>query len=78
MVFKKNLPASKTAILLLNNDNVAANVSISWSEVPGLHCPAAGCQVRDVHEHKDMGVVSGGFRVDGLGSHDSRFIVVKP
>lgn len=75
MIFKKNLPASKTAIYLVNNDNKAAAVSIQWSEVAGLHCPAAGCRVRDVHSHTDLGLMRAGFS-KVLLVHDSAFIVV--
>ena len=85
MVWKKELEAGKVAILLMNNMNETANVSISWSDLVPMscapsgckfRCPKGGCHVRDVHERKDIGVFAEGFAAN-VGPHDSAFIVVQ-
>jgi hypothetical protein len=51
----------KVAVLLMNNRNTTANVSVSWAELPPdmhFHCSAGGCPVRDIHDHKDLGTSS--------------------
>ena len=89
MVWKKELPGDKVALLLMNNKNVTADVNVSWSELAPMscrtvggpcqfRCPSTGCHVRDVHARKDLGVFSGGgFTAKSLPPHDSAFIVVQ-
>lgn len=80
MVWKKQLADGKLAVLLMNNRNTTANVSISWRDLPPdmeFHCAAGGCPVRDIHAHKDLGVFEGGFTATEVASHDSAFVVVQ-
>lgn len=83
MVWKKRLPGDRLAILLMNNRNITADVSISWrDDLPrdpwhgNLLCVAAGCQVRDIYAHEDLGLYVEGFTAKALAPHDSAFIVV--
>lgn len=82
MVWKKQLSSDSVAILLMNNNNVSADVNISWSELPpwqeepSIRCPASGCSVRDVNAKKDMGLYADGFSAKNLAPHDSAFIIV--
>ena len=80
MVWKKQLPDNKMAVLLMNNLNVTADVNISWHELPSdlnFRCSAGGCPVRDIFAHKDLGFFDGGFTAKGIAPHDSAFIVVQ-
>jgi len=83
MVWKKEMPEGKIAILLMNNMNVSTDLSIMWSELPiplGGHfrCSSGGCPVRDVYNHKDLGAFNdGGFTATNVAPHDSAFIVVQ-
>jgi alpha-galactosidase len=79
MVWKKQLPDGKMAVLLMNNLNVTADVNISWHELPSdleFRCAAGGCPVRDIYTHKDLGVYDGGFTAN-VAPHDSAFVVVQ-
>ena len=79
MVWKKQIADGEMAVLLMNNRNVAADVSVSWQEDllrDTLHCSAAGCRVRDIYQHQDLGTHAGGYVAQALAPHDSAFIVV--
>merc|ERR1711988_776798 len=79
MVWKKQVANDKMAMLLMNNRDVAADVSVSWHEdllSDTLHCSATGCSVRDIYQHQDLGMYTDGFIAKALGPHDSAFIVV--
>ena len=80
MVWKKELPGDKVAILLMNNRNTTANVSVSWTDLPAdmeFRCAAGGCPVRDIFAHEDLGVHEGGFTATNVASHDSSFVIVQ-
>lgn len=79
MVWKKQLPGDKLALLLINNQNVTADVDISWREdlpLDSLPCFASRCEVRDIYAHRDLGSFADGFTAKDLAPHDSAFIVV--
>ena len=77
MVWKKQLTDDSLALLLMNNRNSTADVSVSWGDLPrdAIHCAAAGCKVRDIHAHEDLGLFTERFTAT-LVSHDSAFIIV--
>ena len=81
MVWKKDLPSGKVAVLLMNNRNVTSDVNISYAAdlPPGMHfrCPAGGCPVRDVYAHKDLGVSDKSFTAKDVAPHDSAFVVIQ-
>lgn len=83
MVWKKQLSVNSVALLLMNNRNVSADVSVSWrgdipkwQEKDSILCSADGCQVHDVYTHKDIGMFVEGFTAKRLAPHDSAFIIV--
>ena len=80
MVWKKVLDDTRVAVLLMNNQNVTADVSIAWrADLPSdlnFRCAAGGCPVRDIYTHKDLGVHDEGFTAKGLLAHESAFVVV--
>lgn len=75
MVWKKDLPGAKVAVLLMNNDAMPATVSVSFAALKGVVCPGGSCCVRDVHAQKNIGMVSGTYTAT-IGTHDSAFIIV--
>ena len=80
MVWKKELPAGKVAVLLMNNRNVTTDVNVSWVDLPPdmqFRCSAAGCPVRDIYAHEDLGFYNGGFTAKDVAPHDSAFVVVQ-
>jgi len=81
MVWKKQLPDNKMAVLLMNNMNVTADVTISWHDLPSqlnFRCADGGCPVRDIYAHTDLGLYNGGsFTAKDVAPHDSAFVVVQ-
>ena len=77
MVWAKALGEGKIALLLMNNADAPADVSLAWKDLPHgkWHCPPTGCAVRDVHARKDLGLFPNGFTASKLAPHDSAFIV---
>ena len=78
MVWRKVLGGGKVAVLLMNNDDAPADVSVSWADdLPqdALRCPPAGCAVRDVDARRDLGTFSSGFTASSVAPHDSAFLV---
>lgn len=67
---------TKTAVLMLNQDTGAQDLSLTFSDVPGLKCTS--CKVRDIWNRKDLGTFDNTFTVKGLASHDAAFIVITP
>lgn len=78
-VLYKPLPNGGVALLALNH-GVSSGVSITimWSQVPGLDCGAAGCKVRDINAHADVGVFSLNYTIANVTLHDAAFVVVSP
>ena len=80
-VWKKQLDDTRVAVLLMNNQNVTADVTITWkADLPpdlNFRCPAGGCAVRDIYTHADLGFYGDSFTAKDLAPHDSAFIIVK-
>ena len=75
--YKPLQPAgAKTALLLMNHDTAAQDLTVEFSAVPGLSC--SRCAVRDIYAKSDLGVFAGSFTARGVGPHDSSFLVVTP
>ena len=72
----KPLSDVSMAVLLVNNGNSTADVSVSVSAL-NLSC-TGGCSVRSVWEHRDLGAkaLGGGVFTATLTPHDSAFIVI--
>jgi len=79
MVWAKSLDPDKVAALLMNNADEALDVSVDFMLDLGLKgCgeTSAGCHVRDIHRHHDVGVFKSRYTAKKLAPHDSSFIVV--
>ena len=85
-VFSKALPASRVAVLLMNNDVRPRAVSVNMSHVHGVaadKCRPHGCSVRDVWQRRLLTAREGG-RVSAvapvvsaqLQPHESRLVVI--
>ena len=79
-------PAGSLAVLLLNAGTSPINATVPFEQL-GLPChtaraeataAGASCNARDVWAHADLPPMSGAWHVDGLGAHDSRFVVFAP
>jgi len=70
---------AKAAVLLMNHDAKAQDLTLDLSSVPGLACGADGepaCHVRDVWAKKDLGTASGTYVAKGLAGHDAAFLTL--
>lgn len=67
------------AVLLMNHGDNAANLSLTFTDIPGLAAsPSGNYKLRDLHNHADLGSFSGSWSVANLASHDSAFIMITP
>lgn len=73
-VWAKKLPKGEQAVLIINTGSSRIDVSVSLAGV-GLE---TACTVRDVWAHRDLGRVSGTWKVTGLTQHDSAFVRFSP
>lgn len=73
--FYKPLGDDKIAVLLMNHDNKEQELTLSFSDVPGLKCST--CTVRCIWGHKDLGVHVGNF-AKTVSSHDAAFLILAP
>jgi alpha-galactosidase len=64
-----NYEGGSAAVLLINADSETQQLSLNFSDVPGLKGP---CDVRDIWEQKDLGTASS--KSFSVGSHDSVFL----
>lgn len=67
----------KVAVLLMNSADATATLTATFSDVPGLDCGSNGCAVRDIWNHKDLGVFRNKWS-GGVDSHDAAFLVLSP
>jgi len=67
---------TKTAVLLMNHINATVDLSLSFSDVPGLAC--SKCHVRDIWHHADLGAFEGTFKATAVGAHDCVFLILTP
>mmetsp|Transcript_11280 Transcript_11280/g.23693 ORF Transcript_11280/g.23693 Transcript_11280/m.23693 type:complete len:434 (+) Transcript_11280:62-1363(+) len=73
--FYKPLGQGKTAVLLMNHDSKAQQLTLNFSDVPGVTC--SRCKVRCIHAHKDLGAFQTSFTSPSLASHQSMFVVIQ-
>jgi hypothetical protein len=80
MYWYKALPGGDIAVLLMNNADAPATLSLEWDAVPGLLSPQGSLvRVRDIWNHADLGVVEGAFLPDAPTTpHDSIFLRLTP
>jgi len=61
------------AVLLMNSDSSAQELTADFSAIPGVSC--SECHVTDVWTGKDTGTHSGSYKVQ-VASHDAAFLLV--
>ena len=61
------------AVLLMNSDSAAQELTADFSAIPGVSC--SECRVTDVWAGKDTGTHSGSYKVQ-VASHDAAFLLV--
>lgn len=74
---KPMLPGGeKTAVLLMNHGDSAADLTLDFADIPGVACTK--CHVRDIWNHADLGAFTTSYVAHKVGSHDAAFVVVTP
>ena len=63
------------AVLLMNSDVAAQDLTLDFARVPGLVC-SRPCKVRDVFARRDLGAFSGSYTARAIGSHDAAFLTL--
>lgn len=71
--YQKPLGSGKVAVLLMNNDSKGQDLTLAFSDVPGLQCQL--CFVRDVWLRQDRGLFQGHL-TEHVASHDAAFVVL--
>lgn len=67
---------AKTAVLLMNHDSGAQDLTVNFADIPGVTCTS--CKVRDIWARKDLGASTTSYTAKGLASHDAAFLVITP
>ena len=67
---------AKTAVLLMNNGDGPADLTLSFADIPGVKCTK--CHVRDIWAKKDLGDFDGAYVAKAVASHDAPFLVITP
>lgn len=62
------------AVLLMNNADAATDLTLTFSDVPGVTCKS--CHLRDIWAREDLGVFDGSYTAKSVASHDAPFIVI--
>ena len=80
MYWYKALPGGDIAVLLMNNADMPALLTLEWDTVPGLLSPQGSLvRVRDIWNHANLGVIEGAFVPDAYTmSRDSIFLRLTP
>ena len=69
---------ASVAVLLMNHDKGAQDLSLDFADVPGLACSNdVPCTVRDLWARKGLGTFHGSFTAKAVASHDCAFLLVK-
>jgi len=67
---------TKTAVLLLNHLESAADLTLSFADIPGIACTS--CKLRDIWNHVDLGTFDGEYTAKAVSAHDAVFLVITP
>jgi hypothetical protein len=69
---------TETAVLLMNSDTTAQNLTVNFADIPSLDLTKCGTWgVRDIWNHKDLELVrTNSFTAKAVGSHDAAFIII--
>jgi len=72
--YYKPISDMKTAVLLMNHQNVTVDLTLSISDVPGVGSKAS--TVRDVWSRKDVASNVDSYTCSGLGAHDACLLML--
>jgi len=67
---------AKTAVLLMNNDDSAQDLTLSFADIPDVTCTK--CAVRDIWAKKDLGTFDTTYVAKAVASHDAPFLIITP
>lgn len=67
---------AKIAVLLINNGDDDADLTLDFADVPGIAC--SSCNVRDIMNHKDLGIMKSSYTAKAVASHDCAFVIITP
>jgi hypothetical protein len=68
--------AQRRAVALLNRGPTTMNATVAWSNITTGGSTFKRAHVRDLWEHKDLGVFEDGFTVANLASHATALLMV--
>ena len=75
--FYKPLGNGETAVLLMNHDDAAQDLDLSFADVPGLGCTS--CALKDVWAYgKAVGTFDKTYTAKAVGAHDAVFLTITP
>jgi alpha-galactosidase len=66
---------SQVAVLLMNSDVQALDLSLQFQGIPGLLC-SNRCQVRDIWNRKNLGTFRRSYTAHDVASHDAVFLII--
>jgi alpha-galactosidase len=67
---------AKTAVLLMNHQSDAADLTLTFADIPGVTCTS--CHVRDIWNHKDLGAFDTSYTAKAVPSHEAPFFIITP
>lgn len=74
-VWGKPLSDGSVAVILLNRGDVAAPITVQFSDLPWLKA-TTGCKVRDLWARKDLGSASQSYTSGPIESHDNAMLKI--
>ena len=66
----------RTAVLLMNNGDEAADLRLAFKDIPGVRCTR--CHVRDIWARRDLGDFDASYLAEGVAPHAAPFLVITP
>ena len=66
----------RTAVLLMNNGDEAADLRLAFKDIPGVRCTR--CHVRDIWARRDLGDFDNSYLAKGVAPHAAPFLVITP
>jgi hypothetical protein len=74
--YYKPVSATETAVLLMNHDTAAQDLTLDFSSIPSVTCTK--CKVHCIWMHKDIGTFEGSYTAKAVGGHDAMFFLITP
>jgi len=73
----KPIGKGRVAVLMMNSADSTTSLTVNFADVPDVTCHTtdAGCSVRDIWAHKDLGTFASNYTASVV-SHDAAFIII--